>query len=101
MTFFGSLGGFYLKKASSSFQTSIKNLFVFLAIGGIFYVAGAVINIILLKRLPYSIVFPLTSVTYFWTMLLSSVWLKERFTMKKLIGVTLILTGCIFLSLNS
>lgn len=101
MTFFGSLGGLFLKKASSSIHTSINKLISFLALGGIFYVAGAILNIFLLKRLPYTIVFPLTSVTYFWTIILSSVGLKERITGRKLIAVTLILVGCICLSYNN
>ncbi|MFD0827005.1 EamA family transporter [Neobacillus sp. M.A.Huq-85] len=98
MTLFGSLGGFYFKKASSFLSKSILSLFLFLSIGGFFYVAGALLNILLLKRLPYSIVFPLTSITYFWTMLISRIWLKEKITKKKLIGISLILVGCILLS---
>jgi uncharacterized membrane protein len=99
MTFFGSLGGLFFKKASSSFQGSIKKAFLFIVIGGCFYIAASLLNILLLKRLPYSIVFPLTSITYFWTIFLSSLLLKEKVTVKKIIGVSLILLGCVCLSI--
>ncbi|WP_147534194.1 EamA family transporter [Bacillus marasmi] len=102
MTIFGSFGGFFFKKASSPLENSkkISSLLMFLAIGGFFYISGAVVNIILLKKLPYSIVFPLTSVTYIWTMIISKIWLNERITSRKLLGVTLILIGCVLLSYN-
>ncbi|MEW8987208.1 MAG: EamA family transporter [Bacillus sp. (in: firmicutes)] len=45
-------------------------------------------------------VFPLTSVTYIWTMIISKIWLNERITSRKLLGVTLILIGCVLLSYN-
>jgi len=100
MTLLGSFGGFFLKKASSSIKSSLKNLIVFLMLGGFFYVTSSVINIFLLKRLPYTIVFPLTSVTYLWTLLLSMVLLNEKITWRKLLGVALILVGCFFLSID-
>jgi drug/metabolite transporter (DMT)-like permease len=100
MTLFGALGGFFFKKSTTSLQKSVKGFVLYVTVGGIFYVVGAVLNILLLKGLPYSIVFPLTSVTYFWTMIISSLWLKEKITKKKVIGVTLVLIGCIFLSIH-
>ncbi|WP_038541916.1 MULTISPECIES: EamA family transporter [Neobacillus] len=100
MTLLGSFGGFFLKKASSSGKSHTHQLFIFLMIGGVLYLISSIINIYLLKKLPYTIVFPLTSVTYFWTILLSRLLLNEKITNKKLLGVVLILIGCIFLSLN-
>jgi drug/metabolite transporter (DMT)-like permease len=97
MTMAGALGGYYFKKATShriGFHTSF--LFPFF-IGGTLYFIGAVINIMVLKRLPYTIVFPLTSVTYIWTLIISHFFLGEKITEKKIAGVVFIIIGSIFL----
>jgi drug/metabolite transporter (DMT)-like permease len=99
MTLFGAFGGFYLKKVSSSSNGTFLNMLILLSIGGTFYLIGAILNIYLLSIFPYTLVFPLTSITYLWTLVISGVFLKERVTPKKMIGVTLIIFGCIFLSL--
>ena len=60
---------------------------------------SAVINIILLQHMAYSVVLPLTSLTYVWTMFLSSRVFGEKITMKKLIGVALVALGALLISL--
>ncbi|KIL49883.1 multidrug transporter [Jeotgalibacillus soli] len=97
MTFFGALGGFFFKKASAVLKENRLSFLVNMGIGGSFYVAGALLNILLLTKLPYSIVFPLTAITYFWTLFISKIWLQEALTTKKIIGVVFILVGCFFL----
>ncbi|WP_163652499.1 EamA family transporter [Listeria sp. PSOL-1] len=96
MTLFGALGGFFLKMVS---LTSIrkKKLYMFL-IGGFFYGAGAIVNVIILRFLPYTIVFPLTAFTYVWTLLLSYLFMKETINRHKVIGVMLIIFGAILIS---
>lgn len=100
MTILGSVASLYLKKASGSngFAATLKN--VNLYIGGFLYLSSAVLNIIVLRKLDYSIVLPLTAITYIWTMLLSRIVLKERITLKKIAGVLLILLGTIGISLG-
>ncbi|QPA33286.1 EamA family transporter [Anoxybacillus caldiproteolyticus] len=97
MTLSGALGGYYFKKASSQRLGFHLSFLLPFFIGGILYFIGAVLNIIILKQLPYTIVFPLTSITYIWTLVLSYVLLKENITRKKIAGVLLILIGSIFL----
>lgn len=99
MTMLGSIASLFLKKASGSenlFQM-IKN--VNLYIGGILYLSSAVLNIWILKALDYSVVLPLTSFTYIWTMILSYFVLREKITKKKIIGVMMILIGAVLVSL--
>ena len=67
--------------------------------GGGFYGAAAILNIIALQYLPYTIVFPLTAVTYIWTMIISKWILNETISSRKIIGVTLIVIGAIVLVL--
>lgn len=99
MTLLGSVASLFLKRASSSNgvmgMLTNSNLYI----GGFLYLASAVLNIIVLRHLDYSIVLPLTSITYIWTMLLSYWILKERITKKKIGGVLLIIIGAICVSL--
>ncbi len=70
MTLLGSLGGFFFKGCTSLGLKISKFFILNLGIGGILYVAGALLNIWLLKLMPYTIVYPLTSITYRWTLIL-------------------------------
>ena len=61
--------------------------------GGMLYVTGAVMNIFLLKILPYTVVYPMTSLTYVWTMVVSAILLKERISFNKVLAVGFIIGG--------
>ena len=100
MTMFGSVASLFLKKASGSngFVDMLKNINLY--IGGFLYVSSAVLNIWLLKILDYSVILPLTSLTYIWTMVLSYFILKEKITVKKILGICLILIGAVIISLS-
>ena len=62
-------------------------------LGGMLYVCSALLNLYLLKKLPYSIVVPLGSFTYIWTLLIAHKFLGEAVTRKKVLGILLILAG--------
>ena len=100
MTLIGAIASLYLKKASNSegMFNIIKNINLY--IGGILYLISAILNIYILKFLDYSIVLPLTSVTYIWTMILSYFKLNEKINKKKIIGVILIIIGAILVSIK-
>jgi len=99
MTMFGSVASLFLKKASGSVGmiAMLKNINLY--IGGFLYLASALLNIWILKVLDYSVVLPLTSLTYIWTMVLSYMILNERITKKKIGGVILILIGAVCVSI--
>ena len=99
MTMLGAVASLFLKKASGAdnIPAMLKNGNLYL--GGALYLLSAVLNIYVLKFLDYSVVLPLTSLTYIWTMLLSYGILKERLTGKKIAGTCLILIGALFVSL--
>lgn len=100
MTWFGAFGGFLLKKASSyDFKTEKFQVLLSLIFGVFFYGSAAILNIMALHYLPYTIVFPLTAVTYIWTMIISYFLLKEHISNRKLTGVSLIVIGAIILVL--
>lgn len=100
MTWCGALGGYFLKKASAQdFKNNRMALIKWLFIGLVSYGGGAILNIIALRFMPYTVVFPLTSITYIWTMCLSAWLLHEPISARKIAGVGFILIGAVFLVL--
>ncbi len=98
MTMVGSVASLFLKKASGADGILALIMNVNLYIGGFLYLASAVLNIWILRYLDYSVVLPLTSLTYIWTMVLSYLILKEKISTKKICGVILILVGAVCVS---
>lgn len=98
MTILGSIASLFLKRASGHNKITEYLFNANLYIGGGLYLASAVLNIIVLQKLDYSLVLPLTSITYIWTMMISYIVLKEKITTKKIVGVMLILAGAVCIS---
>ena len=98
-TLLGAFGGFYLKKSTGKEGISGIILSPFLYIGGFSYLISAVLNIIVLKYLPYSVVLPLTSITYIWSLVIAYYFLKEKITKVKIYGIVFIIIGAIFISI--
>lgn len=99
MTLIGAMGAFFLKTGMDRvdrFSALFYNPRLYL--GGCFYLAGALLNILLLRQLDYSVLYPMTAITYIWSMALSAAFLGEPVTKQKCIGVTAILAGVILLS---
>ncbi len=98
-TLLGALGGFCLKKSTT--KESLIKSFVspFLYLGGVLYVFSAILNIIVLKQLPYSVVLPLTSITYVWSLFISYYFLNEKITKIKIYGIICIVIGAIFIGI--
>jgi uncharacterized membrane protein len=99
MTLLGSFGGFFFKKSTGSVSilSVIKSRYLYL--GVLFYVAGAVFNIYVLKYMPYNVVLPISSITYVWSLISSRLILKEKLTYRKLIGIVSIIIGATFIAL--
>ena len=93
MTLMGSAASIFFKRASGSEGILKLIMNINLYIGGFLYVAA--VNIIVLRSLDYSVVLPLSSVTYIWTMVLSYFILKESITARKLAGVFCIVAGAV------
>lgn len=99
MTLMGAFAGFFLKKASANLELSIKKILKnkYLYVGGILYLLSAFLNIYILSYMDYSIVLPLTSVTYIWTMIISKFMLNEKITKLKIGGVCAIIIGVLLM----
>ncbi len=98
MTVIGAVASLFFKRASGS-DSFIKIIFnMNLYFGGVLYLISSVLNLYLLRYMDYSVVLPLTSITYIWTMLISYSYLKEKITIKKLSGVMLIIIGAMLVA---
>ena len=99
MTLLGASGAYFFKKASSeagglSALLRMPQLYMGLCLYGI----SAILNVILLRYMDYSILYPMTALTYIWTLLISWKFLKESIGPMKLAGVFLIVGGVYVLS---
>ena len=94
-TLLGSYGSYCFKKAANNDNIIKIFLTPILYMGGIFYVVSLLLNIYTLQHLPYNIVFPLTSITYIWTLIISHFCLNEKITKKKIAGIVLLCIGAI------
>lgn len=100
-TLSGAIGAYNFKMLTSKSESIKRYVFsYYLYFGGLFYVLASLINIYALKFYSYTLVLPLTSVTYIWTLLISKYKLGEKITYKKIAGVCLILIGSFILSLG-
>ncbi|WP_245697417.1 EamA family transporter [Paenibacillus oryzae] len=91
MTLCGALGGAGLKK----YAISHKRLH---AAGGLgFYGMGALLNILLLKFLPLTVVLPANALTYVWTLVLAKWIFKEKIGLLRWSGVGFIMAGLFIL----
>lgn len=99
MTILGALGGYFFKKATSNGIGFQKSFLINFIIGGILYSGGAIFNIILLKYVPYTIVYPLTAITYVWSLIIAYFFLSEKITKRKWIGVSFIIVGALVISM--
>lgn len=97
MTMVGAVASLSLKNACSSpdFFAIVKSAWLYA--GGFLYLGSAIINIILLKYLDYSIVLPFTSLTYVWSTILSARILKESVSRKQIAGLAFIVAGAFLL----
>ena len=99
MGFFASVASFFLKKSTAGglkVWKLVSNPYLYL--GGVLYVFSALLNLYLLKRLPYSIVVPLGALTYIWTLWIAHQFLGEIVTKQKGLGILLILIGGILVA---
>lgn len=99
MTILGALGSLFLKMSSGADGITVLLKNSYLYIGGFCYLASLVITVYLLSVWDYSVVLPLTAVTYVWTLTFGRFVLKESISKKQIVGVGFIIVGSIFIAL--
>jgi drug/metabolite transporter (DMT)-like permease len=95
-----AFASYFIKRSSGhdSLLALLKNRYLYL--GVIFYIAAALFNVAALAKADYSVVLPMTSLAYIWTLLLARFLLGERITPRKIFAIALILFGVILLALQ-
>lgn len=99
MTLLGSLGAFFFKKSTERMDgifslLKIPNFYV----GGVLYVAGALMNVILLRYMDYTVLYPMSAIAYIWSLLISNRFLGEKIMGKKVAGIGLVCLGVVLLT---
>ena len=101
--FLGSFSAIGFKAGSKRLEMNLRSLLTNwpLAAGVAGYLLSSIFFIIGLKSGELSILFPMVSTGYIWTMVWSWLFLKEPFTRGKFVGLALILLGCVLLGLGT
>jgi len=96
-TIIGSFGALMLKLGSSVRESNLlKNWRLIL--GVLLYGLSTVPFVIAVMQAPLSIIYPITSVSYIWTMLLSSRFLGEKMNAWKYASMIVIILGVILIT---
>lgn len=102
MTISGTFGAMFFKKATAKLAGgTIFSLLSsgWLYLGGLCYGLGAVMNIVLLRYMDYSVLYPMTCLTYVWTMVVSYLLFREKITKNKVIALICIVAGVVLVVL--
>ncbi|MBI5390132.1 EamA family transporter [Candidatus Woesearchaeota archaeon] len=95
-TLFGALASFFFKTGADRLRGDLKSVYTNyrLFLGMVLYVFGAFSFIYGLRLgAPLSVLYPMVSLTYIWTTIISHKFLKEKITRSTLIGIGCIIAG--------
>jgi multidrug transporter EmrE-like cation transporter len=101
-SFLGSFGAVYLKSGAGRLHRELRTL-VFnwrLALGVAFYLLSSFFFVLALRKGELTVLYPMVSLGYIWTLLWSRLFFKEAVTRTKVVGIGLVLTGIVLLSLG-
>ncbi len=102
-SFIGSFGAVFLKSGASrlrrSFSSLVRNWQ--LAAGIAFFLLSSFFFVLGLREGELSVLYPMVSLGYVWTLLWSRLFFGERFTRAKFAGVALILFGVVLVGLGT
>ncbi len=97
----GSFGAVFLKMGADRLGKSIWSyLNIRLAVGVALYLGSTVFYLLGIKGGQLSVLYPMVSLGYIWTLLWSRLFFKEAFSRQKLVGLCLILVGVVFVGLG-
>ena len=99
----GSMGAVFLKAGASRLHRNIRSL-VFnyrLGAGVGFYLLSSYFFVLGLRHGELTVLYPLVSLGYIWTLFWSRLFFREPFTRHKVFGLLLILVGVVFIGLGN
>lgn len=102
-SFIGSFGAVCLKAGSGSLKMNIQSfLFNWKLLAGIFfYLLSSVFFVLGVKHGELTILYPLVSLGYVWTLIWSRIVFNEPLTTAKFVGLGTILFGIVLLNLGN
>lgn len=102
-SFVGSFGAVFLKAGSSRLQRRWQSLLLNwrLAAGVVAFLLSSILYVRGVKEGELTILYPMVSLGYVWTLFWSRLFFKEPFTREKFYGLGLILTGIVILSFGN
>ncbi len=68
------------------------------ALCGLFYGAGTLLWFYIIKHFPFSMAYPMVSLSYVMGMFAAMIFFKEHIPLERWIGVFLILSGCVLIA---
>ena len=102
-SFIGSFGAVFLKMGAQRLKLSIGALLrnYHLAAGVFFFLLSSYFYVLGVRVGELTILYPMVSLGYVWTLFWSRIFFKEPFTRSKFIGLGMILVGIVFLNLGN
>ena len=97
----GSFGAVFLKLGAVRLTNFWSLLNWRLALGVGLYLGSSVFYGMGIRHGQLSVLFPIVSIGYVWTLLWARIFFKERFTQPKIMGLALVLFGCCLVGLGS
>lgn len=102
-SFVGSFGAVFLKAGADKLERNLVKIVTNwrLATGIAFYLASFIIYTLGIKNGELTILYPMVSLGYLWTLLWSRLIFQEPFTRNKFAGIGLILCGIVVLNFGN
>jgi multidrug transporter EmrE-like cation transporter len=101
-SFIGSFGAVFLKSGSEKLRGGLRNIInLRLAAGVSLYLFSTCFFIVAIKHGELTVLYPLVSLGYVWTLLWSRLFFGEPLTRNKFVGLGLILVGVFFIGLGN
>jgi len=101
--FLGSFGAVFLKAGAGRLHRQIRTLLFNwrLALGVAFYVLSSFFFVLGVREGELTILYPMVSLGYVWTLVWSRLFFREAITPNKFLGIGLVLAGVVLLSLGN
>jgi drug/metabolite transporter (DMT)-like permease len=94
-SFVGSFGAVFLKLGAERMKGSLARLLVnhWLGVGVVLYLLSSVFYMMGIARGQLTVLYPMVSLGYIWTIVWARLFFKEPFTLAKLGGLAMIICG--------
>jgi drug/metabolite transporter (DMT)-like permease len=96
---FGSFGAVFLKMGAEKLKSGLMNIISWQAgLGVALFLMSSVFFVAGIKNGELSVLYPMVSLGYVWTLLWSRLFFKEPVTKQKFLALGMILTGIVFIA---